>query len=281
MTANLYLIATPIGNLEDFTQRALAVIEKCEFLLVEDTRVTIKLLNHFQIKKKLISCHENNESQRLSLLRSAFQQGHNVGLIADQGFPLVSDPGHFLVKEAIALGMVVTPIPGASAFLLALVASGLNTSRFIFEGFLPDKQSQMHDRIRSVASEERTIIYYVSPHKVIKTLTLLQALLGDRQACLARELTKIHEEFLRGTLSQILDRCEQSGVRGELVLVVQGYTGKPHRVQESELEDLIRQRLDVGHTVRDISQDLANQFGCRKSDIYKQAIRILNEASNG
>jgi 16S rRNA (cytidine1402-2'-O)-methyltransferase len=275
MTGTLYVIATPIGNLKDFTRRGVEAIEACDFLLVEDTRVTIKVLNHFNLKKKMHSCHEHNERQRFHLLESAAKEGLSVGLISDAGVPLISDPGAQIVSQAIALNMSIVPIPGPSAFLLALVGSGLPTDRFVFEGFLPDKQGEMQTRLKQLLDEQRTIVFYVSPHKLQKTLAQVEAVLGDRNACLARELTKLHEEFVRAKISEISSRYANESVRGELVLIVQGRGAKPEQKAEGpELEAMVEEMLAGGQTVKDIALALANQFDLRRADVYKVALSV-------
>lgn len=280
MAGMLYVIATPIGNLKDFSRRGVEAIEACDFLLVEDTRVTIKILNHFDLKKKMYSCHEYNEKQRLNLLAEAARDGRVVGLISDAGVPLVSDPGAQIVSQAIELEMSVVPVPGPSAFLLALVGSGLPMERFVFEGFLPDKQSQMQARLADLRAEERTLVFYVSPHKLEKTLAVVQAVLGDRDACLARELTKIHEEFIRGTISSISARYANESVRGELVLIVQGRE-RPSQPEYSkeELEAQIQALLDEGETVKDIAQTLAGRLAVRRADIYALALSLSSRSA--
>jgi 16S rRNA (cytidine1402-2'-O)-methyltransferase len=281
MTATLYVIATPIGNLKDFTRRGVEAIEACDFLLVEDTRVTIKILNHFDLKKKMHSCHEHNEKQRFHLLEAAAREGRNVGLISDAGIPLISDPGAQIVGQAIALNMSIVPIPGPSAFLLALVGSGLPTDRFVFEGFLPDKQGEMQARLKQLLEEPRTIVFYVSPHKLLKTLTQIESVLGDRNACLARELTKLHEEFVRAKISEISSRYATEPVRGELVLIVEGQPAKPEQKAEGpELEALVEDMLADGKTVKDIAQLLANQLDLRRADVYKVALLVAKRLEN-
>ncbi len=277
MAGTLYVIATPVGNLKDFSRRGVEVIDACDFLLVEDTRVTIKLLNHFDLKKKMLSCHEHNERQRFDLLAEAAASGQTVGLISDAGVPLISDPGYQIVNQAIALDMKVVPIPGPSAFLLALVGSGLPTSRFAFEGFLPDKQSEMQSRLKQLLGEERTIVFYVSPHKLMKTLAQVESVLGDRQACLARELTKIHEEFLRLKISEISARYANESVRGELVLIIEGRKAEREQLPEgAALEAAIEKMLVAGQTVKDTAQALSDQFALRRADVYKVALTVAN-----
>ena len=274
------MIATPIGNLQDFSRRGIETITACDFLLVEDTRVTVKLLNHFDIKKRMVSCHEHNEKQRLDMLKEASAANQSVGLISDAGMPLISDPGDHIVAQALEAGMKIIPIPGPSAFLIALVASGFPLDRFVFEGFLPEKSSDIKDKLYSLATEERTIVFYVSPHKLLKTLATIKEVMGDRRACLARELTKLHEEFLRMKISEMLTRYETVEVRGEFVLIIEGFVpGVKETPSTDSLKAMIRSSLDSGKSVKDISTKLSLELGLRRADIYKLALSVNDEAA--
>ncbi|MBS2002702.1 MAG: 16S rRNA (cytidine(1402)-2'-O)-methyltransferase [Cyanobacteria bacterium SZAS LIN-5] len=277
MSGTLFIVATPIGNLDDLTIRIRKVIEQSKFVLAEDTRVTIKILNHLNLKKQMVSCHEHNEGARLQELAQAAAQGDSVALISDAGTPLISDPGYQIVREAIALGMSVVPIPGPSAFLLALVGSGLPCDKFVFEGFLPDKVSAQKSRLEELRTDNRTIVFYVSPHKLIKNLTALLDVFGDRDICLARELTKLHEEFVRGKISTIIEKYSNQEIRGEFVLVVAGMTANSQsETTEDELRDAIRKELKANRSVKDIAALLADQFHCKKSDVYRLALDEQN-----
>ncbi|HEY9733969.1 MAG TPA: 16S rRNA (cytidine(1402)-2'-O)-methyltransferase [Drouetiella sp.] len=274
MSGILFIVATPIGNLDDLTNRIRAVIEQSKFVLAEDTRVTIKILNHLNLKKQMISCHEHNEEARLQLLAQAARDGDSVALISDAGTPLISDPGFQIVREAIAVGMTVIPVPGPSAFLLALVGSGLPCDKFVFEGFLPDKSSAQKSRLEELRTETRTLVFYVSPHKLTKTLTAMLEVLGDRDICLARELTKLHEEFLRGRISKMIEKYTKDEVRGEFVLVVSGASEQSNAIAitETEVRAAIRAEFASNRSVKDISALLADQFHWKKSDIYRLAL---------
>jgi 16S rRNA (cytidine1402-2'-O)-methyltransferase len=274
MSGTLFIVATPIGNLDDLTIRTRSAIESSKFVLAEDTRVTIKLLNHLGLKKQMISCHEHNEGDRLEALGQAAVEGHSIALISDAGTPLISDPGYQIVREAIALGMTVIPLPGPSAFLLALVGSGLPCDKFVFEGFLPDKLSAQKARLEDLRTESRTLVFYVSPHKLVKNLTALSEVFGDRQICLARELTKLHEEFVRGTISFMLKKYATEEIRGEFVLVVAGLPTNDESVQvtEDEVRVAIRAEFNAGRSVKDVSALLADQFRWKKSDVYRLAL---------
>lgn len=275
MSAKLFIIATPIGNLGDLTTRAKEALEESEVILAEDTRVTVKLLNHFGIKKKQLSCHEFNEASRLALLNELAQNGDSVALVSDAGTPLVSDPGHQIVAQAIECGMQVIPIPGPSAFLLALVGSGLSCDRFVFEGFLPDRPKERAKRLSDLKDEERTLVFYVAPHDLNKTLDAILSAFGDRKACLAREITKKFEEFIRGNLSDILDRAKSSSLKGEFVLVI---NGAPAKVQEKADEETViaelSYRLKNGEHLKEASVALAREFNWPQKEIYKLGINL-------
>ncbi len=281
MSGNLFIVATPIGNLNDLTNRIRSVIEECNFVLAEDTRVTIKILNHLNIKKEMFSCHEHNESDRTRALAQAAAEGQSVALISDAGTPLISDPGYQIVREAIALGMTVIPIPGPSAFLLALVGSGLPCDKFVFEGFLPDKNSAQKSRLEELRTETRTLVFYVSPHKLIKNLTAMLEVFGDREICLARELTKLHEEFLRGKISRMIDKYSSTEIRGEFVLVVSGMTKENETdITEDDVRVAIRAELALNRSVKDLSALLAEQLHWKKSEVYRMALDEQDRAKS-
>ena len=218
----LYLVATPIGNLEDITLRAIRTLKEADLIVCEDTRVTGNLLAHFEIKKPLESFFEHNELVKSQKIVGYIEDGQNVALVTDAGMPAISDPGYRLVREAIERGVKVVPIPGPSAAVTALAASGLPTDQFVFVGFLPQKQGKRQNFLRSLLEEERTIIAYESPHRLQFALQDILEVLGDRQICVARELTKIYEEFVRGSVSEVLERFKDKDVKGEITLVISG-----------------------------------------------------------
>jgi len=270
LSGRLFIIATPIGNLGDLTQRAKEALTESELILAEDTRVTIKLLNHLGLKKRMVSCHDFNEGERASLLEKMAAEGSTVALACDAGTPLISDPGFQIVSKAIALGMQVVPIAGPSAFLLALEGSGLPCDRFAFEGFLPDRPGDRRKKLQSLRSEERTLIFYVSPHDLVSTLEELIETFGDRRACLARELTKLHEEFVRGTLGDLKRRAAQSRVRGECVLVVHGCpAGRAERLDRRTVAERLAELLKSGARLKDASALVAAESGWSRSEVYK------------
>lgn len=219
--ANLFLVPTPIGNLEDITLRALKVLNEVDVILAEDTRTSGKLLKHHDIRKPLQSYHIFNEHKAAEKLVERMVAGETFALISDAGTPAISDPGFLLVREAIKENLVVNCLPGATAFVPALVNSGLPSDKFTFEGFLPHKKGRQ-TRLKKLAEEERTIILYESPHRLIKSLEQLKEFLGDRQASVSRELTKMYEETVRGSLSELITHFTEKGVKGEFVVVVEG-----------------------------------------------------------
>ena len=216
----LYVVGTPIGNLGDITVRALETLKAVDLIACEDTRQTGKLLQHYQVRKPLASLHDHNERQRTPELIETLRGGQSIALVCDGGTPLISDPGWWLVHEAIAAGVPVSWAPGASAAVGALVLSGLPTDRFVFEGFLPAKPGARHKRLEALREEERTVVLYESPHRVLKTLRDILDVLGDVNMTCARELTKKFEEVRRGRASELIAHCEQRAPRGEFVLVL-------------------------------------------------------------
>ncbi|NOX37481.1 MAG: 16S rRNA (cytidine(1402)-2'-O)-methyltransferase [Calditrichaeota bacterium] len=215
------MVSTPIGNLEDITLRALRILKEVDLICAEDTRTTRKLLNHYQIKNNLLSCHSYNVKQRIPQVLTRLQQGQQVALVSEAGTPGISDPGHALVMAAIREQIPVVPIPGPSAAIAALVASGLPTDRFVFEGFLPRKKGRQ-TKLQQLKDEPGTIILYESPHRIRKTIEDIVNIFGNRYIVLARELTKRFEEFIRGYASDILQLLEERDLKGEIVLLVAG-----------------------------------------------------------
>jgi 16S rRNA (cytidine1402-2'-O)-methyltransferase len=269
LSATLYLVSTPIGNLEDITLRALRVLrEETGIIACEDTRQTQKLLDHFEIRKPLVSYHEHNESARTPELIARLESGESVALVSDAGTPLVSDPGYRLVKAAIDSGIRVVPIPGVSAALAALSASGLPTGEFRFAGFLPHKSGARRRFLEQLKEETATLVVYESPHRITESLEDISFVLGRRQIVVARELTKIHEEFLRGTPLEILDDLRfRPSIRGEMTLVIarsegSKATGDPV-AEVARLEATGVDRMDAIKTI-------ARQFGIGKRDLYRK-----------
>jgi 16S rRNA (cytidine1402-2'-O)-methyltransferase len=268
------IVSTPIGNLGDISPRLKEALEQSQIVLAEDTRVSQKLLFHLGIKTPLVSCHEHNEQQRFSIIEEAARQNQTVALISDAGTPLVSDPGFQLVRKAIELNMVVTPIPGASAPLAALVGSGLPCDRFSFEGFLPDKAGDRQKRLDKIRDDDRTTIFFVAPSNLAAVLAEMQTVFGDRNACLARELTKLYEEFIRGQLSQLRQHIEKYGTRGEYVLVVAGATSAAAKSLETDVRQRLAELLAAGGKLKESASILARETGWSSSEIYKLGLSI-------
>ena len=222
----LYIVATPIGNLEDITRRALAVLAEVDLIAAEDTRHTGRLLKHFGISRQLVSFYSFNEQRRIPDLVHTLSIGKSIALVSDAGTPGISDPASSLVRAAIDANVSVVPVPGPSAFLAALVAGGLPMDRFVFEGFLPTKKGRK-TRLERLRLEDRTLVFYESPHRLLKMLNELLQHFGDRRVVIARELTKKFEEFERGTLSEVISHAEKSRIRGEFVVIVEGTGGRP------------------------------------------------------
>jgi 16S rRNA (cytidine1402-2'-O)-methyltransferase len=269
VTGTLYIVATPIGNLEDITLRALRVLRECHLIACEDTRQTRKLLEHFGIDKKVISYHEHNEAERARELVERMSAGESVALVSDAGTPLVSDPGYRIVQAAIAAGIAVVPIPGVSAVVSALSAAGLPTDSFRFCGFLPAKSSQRRKMLEEMASETCTLIFYETPHRILDALEDVETTLGPRPVVVARELTKVHEEFLRGTAKEIrTELASRPAVKGEITLLIG--KGEPGAANASiPLEDAVRAAESSGLSRMDAIKQVAKERGLSKREVYK------------
>ena len=220
-TGKLYLVATPIGNLDDMTLRAIHVLESVPLIAAEDTRHTLKLLTHFGLRRPLVSLHARNEQRQLQTILGRLEQ-HDVALVSDAGTPALSDPGVRLVSAAVAAGHPVVPVPGPSAVLAALISSGLPTNQFTFLGFLPRKSGELERVLRAAGEAKRTFVFFESPHRLLRTLDIMASALGPRSLVVAREITKVHEEFLRGTPATLLEHFAKTPPRGELTVVVAG-----------------------------------------------------------
>ncbi len=275
----LYIVGTPIGNLEDMTVRAVRILQTVDLIAAEDTRHTGKLLHHFQIKTPQISYHEHNLTTRTSELLSKLQQGRSIALVSDAGMPGISDPGYELVKACADEEITVVPIPGASAVITALSASGLPSDRFIFEGFLPAKSQARRTHLESLRSESRTIVFYESPHRLRATLQDLADILGgDRLITLARELTKLHEEFWRGTIDEAIELYLKREPQGEYTIVVAGAESVQIVLSETALKSELQSLLDQGLSRSDASRQLAQQTSLPRRQIYQLALSLLEQS---
>lgn len=273
MSGKLYVVGTPIGNLDDLSVRAAKTLESCDFIAAEDTRVTLKLLNHLNIKKPMISYFEHNKAQKGKIICDKISAGENCVLVSDAGMPAISDPGEELVRECHERGIVVTVIPGPSAVVSALAISGMSTGRFTFEGFLSVNKKRRKEHLAELCSEQRTMVFYEAPHKFLATLHSLLEAFGDREISIVRELTKVHEEIIRTTLAQAVERFENEKIRGEIVLIV---AGKPQETETSmPLEcavQLARDFLAEGLSASEAAKKAAAETGLKKGEIYKQIL---------
>ena len=270
----LYLVGTPIGNLEDITLRALRILEEVSLIAAEDTRVTRGLLEHYGIKTKLVSFHEYSEKGRLEKLLQTLQQT-DVALVTDAGMPGLSDPGYRLVRECIAAGVRVVPIPGPSAAITALITSGLPAEEFIYLGFLPRKEKARKEKLSQVARQPYSIIIFEAPHRLAILLSNILDLLGDRQICIGRELTKYHEEIWRGSVSKALDRFTEGDVRGEFTLVLAG--SEDVVWDEKAVVDALKAEILRGESTRTASESIAVLSGWRKREVYRLALDLAEE----
>lgn len=279
MSGKLFIVSTPIGNLGDISPRVKHALSESAVVLAEDTRVSVKLLHHMGLKTPLLSCHEFNESRRAEVLQEHAMAGNSVALVSDAGTPLVSDPGYQIVRKAIELGMTIVPIPGPSAPLAALVGSGLPSDRFSFEGFLPDKSGDRDKRLRKLASDDRTLIFFAPPNNIASVLKALQEHFGERQACLARELTKKFEEFIRGSLSELIEHVEAHPIRGEYVIVVGGAVddSASARATEDDVKVRLQSLLAGGARLKDAASILAKESNWASSEIYKLGLSLKDE----
>lgn len=274
MSGKLYIVGTPIGNLSDFSPRAVQTLQEVDFIAAEDTRVTLKLLNHFGIKKPLVSYFEHNKYERGEIICNRIEAGENCALVSDAGMPGISDPGEMLVAQCAERGIEVLAVPGPSAVVTALAVSGLPTERFTFEGFLSVNKNARRAHLEEVKTERRTMVFYEAPHKLASTLNDMLAAWGDRRIALVRELTKIHEEVIRTTLAQAAARYADGSAKGEFVLVIEGAPAPEQ--PEYTLEDgvaMAKEMVAEGLSASEASKKAAAETGLKKSDIYKALLQ--------
>jgi len=275
MAGVLYVVATPIGNLEDITLRALRVLKEVNRIAAEDTRHTQTLLNHYGITTPLTSYHEHNERSKVRGLIERLARGENIALVSDAGTPAISDPGYRLVGAAIREKLSVVPIPGASAALAVLSASGLPSDRFAFEGFLPAAKQERKNKLQELKGETRTMIFYEAPHRLKESLEDLLQIFGDREISIGREMTKLHEEFLRGTVSAVLLQIAERDVKGELTLIVHGATVE-FEIAEDQLKAEIGRLITAGNGAKEISELIGGRYGLAKREVYRRVLEIKN-----
>ena len=276
MAGKLFVIGTPIGNLGDFSPRGIEALENSDFIAAEDTRVTVKLLNHFGIKKEMISYYEHNKLNRGEQIISRILAGENCALVSDAGMPAISDPGEDLVKRCIENGIRVVPVPGAVALVNALIISGQNTQRFSFEGFLSVNRKNRFEHLTSVADDERTLIFYEAPHKLLRTLGDMLEIFGDRSISIVKEITKIHENCSKTTLSEAIAYFEQTPPKGEYVLIVSG-KNRQQAIDEQRAEVMsmsVKEHVDMligtGLGKKEAIKEAAIQRGVPKRDVYNE-----------
>ena len=269
VSGTLYIIATPIGNLEDITARAVRILGEVDLIACEDTRQTRKLLDRYGISKTLLSYHEHNEQPRSADLLRELEAGKNIALVSDAGTPLIADPGYRLVEQAREIGIPVSPIPGPSALLAALSASGLPTNSFSFHGFLPPKRGQRRKLLEDLRASDATLVFYEAPHRILDTLEDVDEILGSRPLVLARELTKIHEEFLRGTAAGLRETLgKRASVKGEITLMIG--KGETAQVDETPLAEAVDKLVRSGVPKMEALKTVARQRGLPKREVYKQ-----------
>ncbi len=266
----LYIVSTPIGNLEDITLRALKVLKEVDFIAVEDTRHSLKLLNHYSISKPLISYWSEKEKIRAEQIIDRLKAGQSGALISDAGTPGISDPGAVLIRKAIEEGISMTPVPGVSAVIAAISVSGLSADEFLFLGFLPPKVSDRKKKLRELALESRTMIFYEAPHRILETLPDIIEIFGDRKAVIAREITKLYEEILRGILSGLLEALKSKKIAGEFVILVSGRENQDISVEEALQE--IRLMMKKGMGRKESVKMVAAQYGLSKKELYDRSL---------
>lgn len=268
----LYVVATPIGNLEDISFRAIRVLREVQLIAAEDTRRTRILLDHYRISTPLTSLYDHNETKKSGLLLERLQKGEDIAYVSDAGTPGISDPGYILVRKVISCGIRIVPIPGVSAVIAALSVSGLPMDSFVFHGFLPAKQIRRRQLLASLEQEEKTLVFYESPRRLLSSLQDIHELLGDREVVVSREMTKIYEEFLRGPAGKLLSELDGAATRGEVTLIVAGRSRAAPEYSDEELLQRCRQVQHAeggGLSVRDMSDRIASETGVSRRRIYR------------
>ncbi len=277
MSGKLYLVATPIGNLEDITFRAIKILKEVDIIAAEDTRRTLKILNHYEITKPLISYHRHNEGTKSDILINKILEGNNIAIVTDAGTPGISDPGEEIVKEAISKNIEVIPIPGACALVNAIIASGLNTKEFAFFGFLPLNKKNREEILNKIKEEQKTVILYEAPHKLIKTLEDIQKNIGNIKCVLAKEITKVHEKFIRGNISDLLEIMKEPKGEYVIILDLNEYTDcNRNKIYDEICEKSIEEQYKIyqkqGMSKKDIIKKIAKNKNLPKNEIYKMFI---------
>ena len=270
-TGNLYIVATPIGNLEDITLRAIKVLKEVDFIAAEDTRHTLKLLNHLEISKPLISYHRHNEDVKTDMLIKELKQGKQIALVSDAGTPGICDPGEEVIKKCIEEEITIVPIPGACAMINALICSGLDTKEFVFIGFLPLNKKNRKEKLEEIKNTTKTMIIYEAPHKIETTLKDLKENIGNRKIVLARELTKIHEEYIRENIDILIEKSK--GLKGEIVLIIEGSDKKEeNQLLKLSLKEHYEYYEKMGLSKKEIIKQIAKDRNVNKNEIYQKFV---------
>ncbi len=272
MTGKLYIVGTPIGNLEDFSPRGRRILEQVDFIAAEDTRVTVKLLNHLGISKPMVAYFEHNKKERGVTVIDRIKNGENCAIVTDAGMPAISDPGEDLIRECHENGIAVESVPGPTAFATALALSGMPSGRFCFEGFLSVNKPSRKQHLEEVKNERRTMIFYEAPHKLVKTLSDMLEVFGDRNIAIVREITKIHETVMRTSFSEALEFYSQNEPRGEYVLIIEGAKEQSCAYTAEQAAQIAKNLIAEGHSTSSAAREAARITGVKKSDIYKLTV---------
>ena len=276
----LYIIGTPIGNLEDITLRAIKTLELIDIILAEDTRQTLKLLNHLNIKKSLISYHRHNEVEKIEEIIKLLDKGLKVGLVSDAGMPIISDPGQELIKILVERKYNVEVIPGVTAVITGLVKSGIDSTSFVFEGFLSLNKKIRKEKLESLKNETKTVVFYEAPHKILKTLKDINDVIGNRKICIARELTKLYEEYITDDIATIITKIEEKGIKGEIVLIIEGINKEQlNKDKEEELSlitniELVKKFIKSGLDKKEAIKKVAKMKNLNKNEVYQECLNI-------
>ncbi len=275
IAGTLYIVSTPIGNLEDITLRALHILKDVRIIAAEDTRHTQKLLQHYHISTAQTSYHDHNKEEKAEILISRLQEGHDVALVSDAGTPGISDPGYYLINRAIEEGIRVMPVPGPTASIAALSISGLPTDAFVFEGFLPSKKTARQKKLRELSGERRTLILFEAPHRLASTLKDIAEVLGDRKIVLTRELTKIFEEVIRGRVSEVIAKIEGRRLKGEMTLLLEGAQEGPAAGEAPDLHEYLKMLIEEeGLSLKDAVSKASKDLDIPRNRVYKEALSM-------
>ena len=276
----LYLVGTPIGNLKDITLRAIEALQNVDLILAEDTRQTLKLLNHLNISKQMISYHRHNEDAKVQMVVSLLDEGKNIALVSDAGMPIISDPGRGLVRYLVENDYKIEVIPGVTALITAIVKSGMDSTRFTFEGFLSVAKKQRIKRLNELKEEIRTMIFYEAPHKILYTLKDMYEVFGERNICICRELTKIHEEYFHTTFKEAIKNIEENGIKGEIVLIIEGINEleleakKKEELEKIDPVESVKIYINSGLDKKEAIKKVAKELGVNKNEVYKKCIKL-------